>query len=65
MKGGVANLDTCAPASKLVLYSFRIYSIVLPTLLFILLLETIYVFSAVPASKLESVSPFPSSAGRG
>ena len=52
------DLDTCNPASKLVLYSFRIYSLVIPTLLFILLLETIFVFSAVPAGKLESVAPF-------
>jgi len=54
----VKNLDTCDPASKLVLYSFRIYSIILPTLLFILLLETIFVFSSVPAGKLDSVAPF-------
>ena len=60
MAPGNVNLDTCAPSSKLVLYSFRIYSIILPTLLFVLLLETIYVFSAVPAGKLQSVSPFPS-----
>lgn len=57
MAGGKVDLDTCNPASKLVLYSFRIYTIVLPILLFILLLETIFVFSAVPAGKLQSVAP--------
>jgi len=50
------DLDTCNPASKLVLYSFRIYTIILPILLFLLLLETIFVISGIPAGKLEVIT---------
>lgn len=42
------SLDSCNPMSNLTLKSFRIYSIVFPVIIFILILEGIFVFMAIP-----------------
>jgi hypothetical protein len=41
--------DTCTPKEKLRTYTFRIYSIVVPALVFFLLLETVFVFAITPS----------------
>ena len=40
--------DSCSPKSNLTLKSFRIYSILIPILTFILILEAIFVFMTIP-----------------
>lgn len=42
-------IDTCTPKEKLKRYTFRIYSIVIPALVFVLLLETVFVFAITPS----------------
>ena len=41
-------MDSCSPMSNLTLKSFRIYSIVIPIVTFILILEAIFVFMTIP-----------------
>lgn len=41
-------VDSCQPNKNKSLKSFRIYSIVVPTLIFIVILEAIFVFMAIP-----------------
>ena len=41
-------MDSCQPNKNKSLKSFRIYSIVVPTLIFTVILEAIFVFMAIP-----------------
>ena len=43
-----SSADSCSPMSNLTLKAFRIYSIVIPVIIFILILEAIFVFMAIP-----------------
>jgi hypothetical protein len=42
--------DSCQPTKNQSLKTFRIYSIVVPSLFFILAVETVYIFMNVPGS---------------
>ena len=42
--------DTCSPTRNLTLKSFRIYSILVPSLLFILAVEGIMIFMRLPST---------------
>lgn len=44
--------DSCTPKKSFKVYDFRIYSILIPLVLMLLVLESIYVFMVVPSSKL-------------
>lgn len=44
--------DSCNPRNKFKLYDFRIYSILIPIVLMLLVLESIYIFMIIPSSKL-------------
>ena len=48
--------DSCAPTRNLTLNSFRIYTILIPTLIFILLLESVFVFMSIPETLGNSLS---------
>ena len=40
--------DSCNPTRDLKLKTFRIYSIVFPIIIFVLMLEAVFVFMAIP-----------------
>jgi hypothetical protein len=42
--------DTCNPKPSLQINAFRIWSIIIPTMLFILMVECLFVFSMIPDS---------------
>jgi hypothetical protein len=42
--------DTCTPANNFTLKTYRIYSIIIPALIFILIIEAIYVFMKLPST---------------
>lgn len=42
--------DTCSPGKNKSLYTYRIYTIVIPTTLAILILEAVYVIANIPGS---------------
>jgi hypothetical protein len=42
-------VDTCTPRERIKAYTFRIYSIVIPTLVFFLLAEIVFVFAITPS----------------
>jgi len=44
--------DSCNPKRNFKLHDFRIYSILIPFVLMLLVLESIYVFMIIPSSKL-------------
>jgi len=46
--------DTCSPGRNKVTHTFRIYSIVIPIVCAILLLEIIYVIASVPSGEIGS-----------
>ena len=45
-----SSTDTCTPMRNLTLKSFRIYSIVIPTLVFFLMIEGVFIFMTLPSS---------------
>jgi len=54
--------DTCNPFAKLRLQPYRIYSILIPMVVFILILESVFVFMSIPESignALTTMGPFP------
>lgn len=57
--------DSCKPLKGLKLNSFRIYSIIIPTLLFILAIEAVMIFASLPTTmgSALSVSKIPSIPG--
>jgi hypothetical protein len=42
-------MDSCNPTRNLTLKSYRIYSVLIPILAFIFMLESIFVFMAIPS----------------
>ena len=40
--------DSCQPMKALKLKTFRIYSIIIPVLVFILIIEAVFVFMSIP-----------------
>jgi len=46
--------DTCSPGRNKTTYTYRIYSIIIPVVCAILLLETIYVIASVPSGEIGS-----------
>jgi hypothetical protein len=42
--------DTCKPKSAQTLQAYRIYTIIVPALLMIFILECVYVFMSIPAT---------------
>jgi hypothetical protein len=42
--------DSCQPTKDAMLRPFRVYSIIIPCLLFILFIETVVIFSYIPIS---------------
>ena len=54
--------DTCNPYAKLQLQPYRIYSIIIPLIVMVLILESVYVSMSVPESlgtALTTMGPFP------
>ena len=42
--------DTCSPGKDTKLYSFRVYSIVIPITLIIVFLEAVYIIAKIPGT---------------
>jgi len=42
-------MDSCNPTRNLTLKSYRIYSILIPIVIFLFMLETFFVFMAIPS----------------
>jgi hypothetical protein len=54
--------DSCNPFAKTKMQSFRIYSLMIPAVLLVFILESIYVFMTIPESlgtALTMKGPFP------
>ena len=45
-------MDSCTPFSKRKLQTYRIYSILIPVVFMLFVLECIYVFMSIPSSSL-------------
>ena len=55
-------LDSCSPFANSKLQSFRAYSLLIPAVLLVFILESIYVFASIPESlgtALTMKGPFP------
>lgn len=46
----MAQTDTCTPMRNLTLKSYRIYSILVPSLVFFLMVEGVMIFMTLPSS---------------
>jgi hypothetical protein len=57
--------DTCSPGKNRQLQTYRIYSIIIPSVLAVLFMETIYIISHIPGNlgSMPTIKALPSTGG--